>query len=159
MNKSKKETTILNYGPLLTILMITIFVVIPMTVIWVLSSSIFNNVLIKELKWVIILVLMISIFGILINLLFVYLKIISIRSFNFNIPVIFAFIGLIFSSLYLNEIWQVFLITLSSAIISAIVINFLIGWVEDLFIKKNKQKEELAIKEKLRKIEQSLDEK
>ncbi|MBZ4203908.1 MAG3450 family membrane protein, partial [Mycoplasma tauri] len=120
MNKSKKETTILNYGPLLTILMITIFVVIPMTVIWVLSSSIFNNVLIKELKWVIILVLMISIFGILINLLFVYLKIISIRSFNFNIPVIFAFIGLIFSSLYLNEIWQVFLITLSSAIISAI---------------------------------------
>ncbi|WP_051622756.1 MAG3450 family membrane protein [Mycoplasmopsis primatum] len=160
MNKKQKRreknNNFIAYGPFLTILFNSIFVIIPMASIWVLVSPEFNNVKIHQATWIILVPLLISIFALLINFLFVYFKIISIRSFNFTIPSIFIFYTIIWFNLAPIEYWIKYIIAPILGIISAIIINIIIGKIEDYLeyktkanLAKAKQKEIVELKKQI----------
>ncbi|WP_027120455.1 MAG3450 family membrane protein [Mycoplasmopsis lipofaciens] len=130
MNRKEKKQ-IKSYKPLTTILFTIIFVILPMMIIWIFGSNDFQNRKIINDLYVYLIVFIIIFVGTLLNIAFYIFKIISIKSFNINIPLFILFMFIIFSSfsnlnIYIRLIIAIFLIVLFT-----LLINIIIGKIED----------------------------
>lgn len=127
----KKETKRESLGPLVITLFISVFIVIPLSAVFIMSAKEFNNQLIKSTLWIVLIPIFISLFAILINWIFVRFKIINLRSFNFSIPTIFIFLGLIYLGLCPMKFWIKYLIAPVIGIFIAVINNIIFGKIED----------------------------
>ncbi|WP_084260951.1 MAG3450 family membrane protein [Mycoplasmopsis felifaucium] len=128
MNNKKQKTPL---GPVVTILFISIFLVIPLSTIWILSDPKFGNQIIQSTLWIILGPCLIVFFALIINFICVYFKIINIRSFNFSIPIAFILIILCTFSLIPMPFWIKYIIAPIVGVLLALLSNITIGRIED----------------------------
>lgn len=146
MNESKKSTKanrLISYSPLLTVLFVTLFIIIPMSVVWILVAPEFGNVKISKTLWIILSPVLILTLSIVINIVFVLTKLLNIRSFNFSIPFGIIFSLIIWLCLAQMPFWIKYIIAPIAGILVAIVTNIAVGKIEDKILSKNKQKSKI----------------
>ncbi|CBH40594.1 MAG3450 family membrane protein [Mycoplasmopsis agalactiae] len=142
MNKSKKPTKdsrVISYSPLLTVLFVALFIIIPMSVVWILVAPEFGNVKITKTLWIILSPVLILTLSIVINIVFVLTNLLNIRSFNFSIPFGIIFSLIIWLCLAQMPFWIKYIIAPVVGILVAIVTNIAVGKIEDKILNKNKQ--------------------
>ncbi|EIN14773.1 Hypothetical protein, predicted transmembrane protein [Mycoplasmopsis agalactiae 14628] len=143
MNKHQKKTNsqkIVSYSPLITVLFVTIFIIIPLSVVWILSAPEFGNVKITNALWIILIPFLILLISFMLNTILVLVKILNIRSFNFSLPFAFIFSLIIWLSLLPMPFWIKYIIAPIIGILIALVTNIIIGKIEDKIASKSKQK-------------------
>ncbi|TKA59439.1 hypothetical protein MBOVa_3270 [Mycoplasmopsis bovis 8790] len=142
MNKSKNSTKanrLISYSPLLTVLFVTLFIIIPLSVVWILVAPEFGNVKITKTLWIILSPVLILTLSLIINIVFVLTKLLNIRSFNFSIPFGIIFSLIIWLCLAQMPFWIKYIIATVVGILIAIVTNIAVGKIEDKILNTNKQ--------------------
>ncbi|VEU75353.1 Uncharacterised protein [Mycoplasmopsis maculosa] len=141
MNKKnkKEKIKIVSYGPLVILFFIFIFCIIPHFIFMIFSVKEFGNQKIENLYLIIFIPLVIFIFSLSIQILFIYFKIINLRSLVFSIPINVFFIIVMLFSLIDMYFYIKYIIAISITIVSAYPLNVLISKIEDkLSLKKQK---------------------
>ncbi|NLS34371.1 hypothetical protein MAGA7784RS_01175 [Mycoplasma agalactiae] len=142
MNKHHKKTDskkIVSYIPLITVLFITIFIIIPLSIIWILSVPEFGNVKITSTLWKVLAPFLILLFSLTLNIILVLVKILNIRCFNFSVPFAFIFSLIIWLTLIPMPFWIKYIIAPVIGILIALVINIIIGKIEDKIASRSKK--------------------
>ncbi|WP_406616814.1 MAG3450 family membrane protein [Mycoplasmopsis adleri] len=133
-NKQKntnKKNKLVSLSPLLIVLFISIFIVIPMTAVWIISAPEFGNQKLTSSLWICLIPCFIGLFAIFMNWLFYFFKILNLRSFNFSVPIIFAFWILIMFILIPMAFWIKYIIAPIVGIVVALICNIVTGKIED----------------------------
>ena len=143
MNKKKENKKIVSLRPFILTIFLSLFVILPNIIWWLFATPDAKNQLIKT-TWMIYtipIIWMIFIYGL--SSIFVYFKVLSIKSLNWIIPLELVLLTLIISfkinSLYLR-IGIIIIVVLITAAISNFMINGLLDYFEKKVEKQNNQK-------------------
>ncbi|EGV00005.1 hypothetical protein MCSF7_02462 [Mycoplasmopsis columbina SF7] len=124
----------LNLKAFITTLFIILFLIIPFAFVYIFLTNDIGNSLIKE-NWIVSLIALGTIFiALLVNFLLFKFKILSIRSWNFSIPIIFLFSFMIFTSFSNSKYFPLYariILALILVVIITIITNHFVAKKED----------------------------
>ncbi|QSF13803.1 MAG3450 family membrane protein [Mycoplasma sp. Mirounga ES2805-ORL] len=128
-NKVTRENYKKNYDPLVSFLFSSIFIIIPYVVIWLFSTADFQNQKIDSLSLQLALPLIVLVVSIFLNILFIFIKFIYVKSLTLSIPLNVMFLAMIFSQYLPHNDWTIFIrisITLVLVAISTLITQILL---------------------------------
>ncbi|WP_029512582.1 MAG3450 family membrane protein [Mycoplasmopsis iners] len=143
MNKKNAKTNNkkTSYKALYNTLFLSLAVIIPQVLIYILGTKDLQNILIKPMWLVFILTYGIGVLVINANLLLCKFKVLTLRSINFTIPIIMLFWFMI-STAYIDKfpLYGRLIGAVIVTVVFSLITNIIIGKMEDKLIEQNTKK-------------------
>ncbi|UUD35686.1 hypothetical protein NPA07_02320 [Mycoplasmopsis caviae] len=136
-NKSKEKREVKTWRPLVNVFFTLLFCVLFPFVWWLFATNDFNNQKVTNLAICISVILIYFFLALGLNILFYYFKILNLRSFNINIPLLCIILWVILTSYISNfNIYGRMGASIGIVVSVTLLINFIIGKIEDRVQKK-----------------------
>lgn len=150
MNSKQKKNEVKTWRPLVNVLFTLLFCVVFPFVWWLFATVDYHNQKITNLAICISVIVIYSLLIIGLNILLHYFKVLNIRSYNFNIPILSVFLWIILTS-YIPKfnIYARVGVAITVVVVITLIVNFTTGKIEDNMEKKAKQLEEEKLKKEI----------